>query len=228
MRRYRMRFDVWLSFLLACGIAYLVGLGVDKITERTYEGYRESRLVEDGVVGGAATEDIYRITCIDDIKSHELFTLETEGIDYRNEGGGYFETRFLYSVELPSGERVAMWINNENVVSDGDYFTGINTLPVGRIVEADLAADESFMNQINHDGSRPLTATDFYVDMVGEGGYVSEDSYRAPGRRSSRPALCFVSYIISARVSGYSPISSCRSVCATGRTSGIKQGSIGG
>ena len=78
MRRYRMRFDVWLSFLLACGIAYLVGLGVDKITERTYEGYRESRLVEDGVVGGAATEDIYRITCIDDIKSHELFTLETE------------------------------------------------------------------------------------------------------------------------------------------------------
>ena len=67
MRRYRMRFDVWLSFLLACGIAYLVGLGVDKITERTYEGYRESRLVEDGVVGGAATEDIYRITCIDDI-----------------------------------------------------------------------------------------------------------------------------------------------------------------
>ncbi len=178
MRRYRMRFDVWLSFLLACGIAYLVGLGVDKITERTYEGYRESRLVEDGAVGGAATEDIYRITCIDDIKSHELFTLETEGIDYRNEGGGYFETRFLYSVELPSGERVAMWINNENVVSDGDYFTGINTLPVGRIVEADLAADESFMNQINHDGSRPLTATDFYVDMVGEGGYVSEDSYR--------------------------------------------------
>lgn len=178
MRIYRMRFDVWLSFLLAFGVAYLVGLGVDKITEQTYEGYRESRQVEEGAVGGVATDDVYRITCIDDIRSHELFTLETEGISYRNEGGGYFGGRFLDSVELPSGERVAMWINNENVVSDGDYFTGMNTLPVGRLVEADLTSDEYFMEQINHDGSRPLTATDFYVDMVGEGGYVSEDSYK--------------------------------------------------
>ena len=178
MRIYRIRFDVWLSFLLAFGVAYLAGLGVDKITEQTYQDYRESRQVEDGAVGGVATDDVYRITSIDDIRSHELFTLETEGIAYRNEGGGYFGSRFLDSVELPSGERVAMWINNENVVSGGDYYTGINTLPVGRLVEADLASDESFMNQINHDGSRPLTATDFYVDMVGEGGYVSEDSYK--------------------------------------------------
>ena len=178
MRIYRMRFDMWLCLLLAFGVAWLAGKGVDRVTEQTYESYSESRQVADGVVGGVATDDIYRITCIDDIRSHELFTLETEGISYRNEGGGYFGGRFLDSVELPSGERVAMFINNGNVVSDGDYFTGMNTLPVGRLVEADLAADESFMNQINYDGSRPLTATDFYVDMVGEGGRVSKESYQ--------------------------------------------------
>lgn len=196
MRVYRMRFDVWLSFLLAFGVAWLVGLGVDKITVQTYEDYRESRQVADGEVGGIATDDVYRITCIDDIRSHELFTLETEGITYRNEGGGYFETRFLNSVLLPSGERVAMWINNENVVSDKDYYTGINTLPVGRVVEADLAADESFMNQINHDGEHPLTATDFYVDMVGEGGYVSEDSYQESHRTWAQVIAGFIAFCI--------------------------------
>lgn len=178
MRIYRMRFDVWLSMLLAFGVAWLVGLGVDKVTEQTYEGYSESRQVDEGAVGGVATDDIFRIKSIDDIRSHELFTLETEGISYRNEGGGYFGGRFLDSVELPSGERVAMWINNENVVSEGDYFTDMNTLPVGRLVAADLAADESFMHQVDYDGTRPLSATDFYVDMVGEGGRVSKESYK--------------------------------------------------
>lgn len=178
MRVRRMRFDVWLCGLLAVGIAYLVGLGVDKVTERTYESYEESKQVASGEVGGIATDDVYRITCIEDIRSHKLFTLETEGITYRNEGGGFFEGRFLNSVELPSGERVAMLINNENVVSDGDYYTGINTLPVGCVVEADLESDEYFMDQINHDGEHPLTATDFYVDMVGDGMRVSEASYK--------------------------------------------------
>ena len=49
MRIYRMRFDVWLSFLLAFGVAYLVGLGVDKITEQTYEGYQWTTWLGNGL-----------------------------------------------------------------------------------------------------------------------------------------------------------------------------------
>lgn len=183
MRRVHwLRYDMYICLLLAAGVAWLAGRGVDQVTEQTYVSYEESKQVADGEVGGVATDDIFRITCIDDIRSHELFTLETEGITYRNEGGGYFENHFLYGVLLPSGERVAMSINNENVVSDGDYYSGINTLPVGRLVEADLEADEYFMNQVNHDGEHPLTATDFYVDMVGDGARVSEESYKEGSR----------------------------------------------
>lgn len=178
MRYRRVRYDVFICMLCAAGAAFLAGKAADKYTERTYDSYVESKEVAPGEVGGVAGDDVYRITCIDDIRAHDVFTMETEGIAYRNEGQGYFGGIYLYNVELPSGERVAMTISNKNVVSEGDYYTGINTLPVGRMVEADLTEDESFMEQVNYKGDQPLTATDFYVDMVGEGIYMSEHSYK--------------------------------------------------
>ena len=108
--------------------------------------------------------------------SHDLFTIVSSGIAYRNEGSGFYDGMYLYSVELPSGERVAARINNDSVVTDGDsIFTGNSTLPVGRVVREDLGADETFLGQIEY--SDPLDRTDFYVDMVGEAEIQSEESF---------------------------------------------------
>lgn len=196
MRYRRMRYDVYFCLLCALGVAYLAGKGVDAYTERTYEDYVESKSVAPGEVGGIAGDDVYRITCIDDIRTHDVFTMETEGITYRNEGQGYFGSIYCYNVELPSGERVAMNISNKNVVSEGDYYTGINTLPVGRLVEADLTEDETFMEQISDKGEMPLTATDFYVDMVGEGVYLSEHSYKNYARNCVQIIVGFITFAL--------------------------------
>lgn len=196
MRYRRIRYDVFFCLLIAFGAAYLAGMVVDKITARTYETYLESKEVADGEVGGVATDDIYRVTCVDDIRTHDLFTLETEGITYRNEGQAYFGSIYCYNVELPSGERVAMCINNKKVVSEGDYYTGINTLPVGRLVEADLSEDETFMEQMNYKGEMPLSATDFYVDMVGEGSHVGEKTYKEGYRNWAQIIVGFLVFAL--------------------------------
>lgn len=176
MRRRYLRFDVWLCLLFA----YLVSLGTtavaNKLLPKMYEEHKEEHQVADGEVGGVADDSLFRAQSVDDLLSHDLFTIVSSGIAYRNEGSGFYDGMYLYSVELPSGERVAARINNDSVVTDGDsIFTGNSTLPVGRVVKEDLGADETFLGQIEY--SDPLDRTDFYVDMVGEAEIQSEESF---------------------------------------------------
>ena len=175
MRYTRMRFDIWLTLLIAFGIS----LGTTKLTQliipSLYEQHVEDHTVADGDIGGKAGAEVFRARSVDDLLSHDTFTILSDGIEYCNRGGGYYGNHYMNAVTLPSGELVAAVINSDSVQSEGDYFSGVNTLPVGRVVFEDLESSESFLRQIEH--SEPLSRHDFYIDMLGTGGKVQEVDY---------------------------------------------------
>ena len=178
MRYRRLRFDIWLTLLIAFGI----GMGAAKITELflpgMYEAYVQEHTVAEGDIGSKAGEDVFRVQSIADILSHDTFTIVSPGIEYRNRGAGYYNGCYTYAVILPSGEVVAAQINMESVQYAGSYYSSDHTLPVGRVVWADLTESKMFMDQISY--GVPLSRTDFYVDMLGVGGIMSQEDYFKP------------------------------------------------
>lgn len=174
-RRVPLRFDIWLTLL----IAFVISLGTTKLTElivpSLYEQHVEDHTVADGDIGGKAGAEVFRARSVDDLLAHDTFTILSDGIEYCNRGGGYYGNHYMNAVTLPSGELVAAVINSDSVQSEGDYFSGVNTLPVGRVVFEDLESSESFLRQIEH--SEPLSRHDFYIDMLGTGGKVQEVDY---------------------------------------------------
>lgn len=175
MRYTRLRFDIWLCLLLA----FAASLGAVKLAglflAGAYESYEEEHTVADGEIGGKAGEGVFRAQSVADILSHDTFTIVSHGIEYRNKGAGYYDGVYTYAVTLPSGEVVAAQINMENVRKEGDYYASDHTLPVGKVVSADLTESKMFMDQISY--GIPLSRTDFYVDMLGVGGKVSEEDF---------------------------------------------------
>lgn len=175
MRYYRMRFDIWLTMLIAFGISVGAVRMAELILAETYKSYVEKHTVADGDVGGRAGKDVFRAQSVDDLLSHDTFTIVSPGIEYRNRGAGYYGNYCMYAVTLPSGERVAAAINMEGVQYEGEYYSSEHTLPVGRVVYEDLTFNENFIHQIEY--SEPLSRTDFYVDMLGVGGKASQEDY---------------------------------------------------
>lgn len=179
MRVHRLRFDIWvclaLSVLVAMGSAKIVNLLVPK----AYEGYVEEHTVADGEIGGIADESVFRAQSVEDLLSHDTFTVVSPGIEYMNRGAGYYGSWYLYALTLPSGERVAARYNSDSIQKEGgdnsDIYSGNNILPVGQVVYADLTESEYFLEQVEH--SAPLSRTDFYVDMRGNGGKMSQEDY---------------------------------------------------
>ena len=178
MRYHRMRFvrfDIWLTLLIAFGISVGTVRVAELILAETYKGYVEKHTVADGDIGGRAGKDVFRAQSVDDLLSHDTFTIVSPGIEYRNRGAGYYGNYYMHAVTLPSGERVAVVINMESVQYDGEYYSSEHTLPVGRVVHEDLTFNENFIHQIEY--SEPLSRTDFYVDMLGVGGKASQEVY---------------------------------------------------
>ena len=163
----RMRFDVWLCMAVAYAVSMVPASMMNSRADARYEAYEEAHTAEAGAVGGIAGEEVFRAQNVEDILSHETFTVVSPGIEYRNRGMGFYGGRTLYALTLPSGEVVAACINGDSVQSLGsDLYSGDNILPVGKAVYEDLAADEGFLEQI--ETGEKLSRTDFYVDMVGE------------------------------------------------------------
>ena len=179
MRVHRLRFDIWLclaiSVLLAMGAAKIV----NSMVPEAYENYVEDHTVADGEIGGIADETVFRAQNVEDLLTHDTFTVISPGIEYMNRGAGYFGSYYFYSLTLPSGERVAALYNMDSVQNengeDSDIYSGDKILPVGKVVYEDLTASASFLEQIEH--AEPLSRTDFYVDMRGEGGKMSQENY---------------------------------------------------
>lgn len=178
MRIHRMRFDIWLCLLLA----YLVGTGASKLTAlavaSTYDSYVEAHTVAAGEIGGVAGDDVFRAQSVEDLLRHDTFTVVSPGIEYRNRGAGYYGNWYMQALTLPSGELVAAVYNLDSVQIEGSYYTGEATLPVGRVVFEDLTENETFLHQIEF--KEPLSRRDFYVDMMGTGGKVSQEDYGKP------------------------------------------------
>mgnify|MGYP001068220082 FL=1 len=178
MRIHRMRFDIWLCLLLA----YLVGTGASKLTAlavaSTYDSYVEAHTVAAGEIGGVAGDDVFRAQSVEDLLRHDTFTVVSPGIEYRNRGAGYYGNWYMQALTLPSGELVAAVYNLDSVQIEGSYYTGEATLPVGRVVFEDLTENETFLHQIAF--KEPLSRRDFYVDMMGTGGKVSQEDYGKP------------------------------------------------
>ncbi len=173
MRYHHLRFDIWLCLLLALFVSILPASLTERFLSRNYENY-----VEEGEIGGMAGADVFRAQTIEDLETHDTFTVVSPGIEYRNRGAGYYGNQYLHALTLPSGERVAAAINMENVQTEGEYYSGEATLPVGKTVWEDLTSNENFISQIEY--SEPLSRRDFYIDMMGSGGKVSLDDYTEP------------------------------------------------
>lgn len=184
MRYHHLRFDIWLCLLFALFVSIFPANLIEGIFSKKYENYVDEHTVADGEIGGKAGNEVFRAQNIEDLETHSAFTVISPGIEYRNRGAGYFGNQYLYALTLPSGERVAAAINMENVQIEGEYYSGEATLPVGRIVEEDLTSNENFISQIEH--SEPLSRTDFYIDMMGNGGKVSQDDYTTPATLLAR------------------------------------------
>lgn len=176
MRYHRLRFDVWLCLLLSVLLSLLTAKIANVFLPESYESYAEEHTVAAGEIGGKAGDDVFQAQSVADLLVHDTFTIVSPGIEYRNRGAGFYDGRYLYAVTLPSGEVVAAHINGDSVQPLGEsLMTGDNILPVGCVVYADLSEDETFMDQIQH--ALTLSRPDFYVDMMGEGGKVSQEAY---------------------------------------------------
>lgn len=178
MRCHHLRFDIWLCLLFALFVSIFPAGLAERIMKERYKNYAEEHTAAEGEIGGIAGEDIFRAQSVEDLETHEKFTVLSPGIEYRNLGAGYYKNYYLYALTLPSGERVAAAINMENVQTDGDYYTGEATLPVGQIIREDLTAEQEFISQIEY--SEPLSRKDFYVDMMGNGQKASQEDCTLP------------------------------------------------
>lgn len=159
-----------LSMLVSLGTGWIAG----HVAKIVYEKQLEEHQAVDGEIGGRAGETAFRARNIKDLLSHDTFTIVSHGIQYRNEGAGYYGNCYLYNVALPSGERVAARVNDNSVQTIiGSFYSGTNILPLGQIVWEDLTQDQTFLNQI--ESGKPLSRKDFYVDMVGNTAVMAED-----------------------------------------------------
>lgn len=176
MRYHSLRFDIWLCLLFSFIISYIPATITDSAMSKKYNNYVKEKTALDGEIGGKANDKVFRAQNIEDLLSHDTFTVISPGIEYRNKGAGYFKNYYLYALTLPSGERVAARINTEAVMSSSDsIYSGESILPVGKIVYEDLSKNKTFLSQIEY--SKPLNRKDFYIDMVGNASRVSKDDY---------------------------------------------------
>lgn len=164
--------------LLAFGASYIPSLIGEKYLDSKYDSYVEERTVSEGDVGGPATDDTPRAESVDDLLNNDTFTIVSERSKYLNDGGGYYGSYYMHTVTLPSGERIAAVINGDAVKRTGDSIYGSDAiLPVGKIVYEDLSDSENFLNQIEYRDK--LSRHDLYIDMLGNGGKMDEETYKS-------------------------------------------------
>ncbi len=176
MRVRVLRFDIWLCLLLSFLLSFIPVKVLENVLPKKYEEYTDEHTVDEGQIGGIAGEDVYKAQNVEDLLSHDTFTVISPGIEYKNHGAGYHDGMYLNALKLPSGELIAARINGESVTKTGeDIYSGDSILPVGKIVYDNLEEDTYFINQIEY--KEELSRTDFYIDMVGEAERLNKEDY---------------------------------------------------
>lgn len=165
MRR-RLRFDIWLSLLLALPIMLgIVWLFNHAVFPALYESYAASNAGEAGTVGAPAAGDTFRARTLDEMLEHGTFTFGGDLYAVLNNGGPFYKSRRWEALELEDGSRIAARINHDAIRDDGEpgLYSHDILLPVGTIVHGELPAELV-------EGFAPyggLTRTDLMVDMEG-------------------------------------------------------------
>lgn len=163
---YKIRMDMLICMILAG----LLTFGVTKLLPGIYtiigENYDRMHTVADGEIGGKAGKEVYRAQNVEDLLSHDTFTIEMKDTKYMVAKTAYFGKIYLHILELPSGELVAANIGISGEQEVDETFIA----PVGKLVKADLSKNERFMSWMSRHGvSEELLRTDFYLDMKGKG-----------------------------------------------------------
>lgn len=175
-----LRYDLLICILIGLGISFIPVKLLETVLPQVYEKHLEKHTVSEGDIGGVAPKDAFKAQNINDLLSHDTFTVVSPGMEYRNTGMGFYGDYCMYMLTLPSKETVAALINEDSVQrTDDDIFKGDSILPLGKIVYEDLSANPTFLNQI--EAAEKLSRTDFYVDMRGNGWhYGQEDFFEFP------------------------------------------------
>ena len=74
----------------------------EKVLPQKYEEYSKEHTVEEGDIGGVAKEDVFKAQSIEDLLSHDTFTVVSPGIEYRNRGGGFYNDGYMDALTLPN------------------------------------------------------------------------------------------------------------------------------
>ena len=175
MRTHILPVDAAICLGIAALISIPVGHFTNTLISDSFDTKKEALAPEAGNIGGLATDDVFRAESVDDMLSHDTFTVECLYRDAYGSANGYHDGMSLNRLTLSSGESVAYRANTENVVhTGGDSFSSDTiVLPVGKVVYEDLSKDTAFLSQIEY--REPLSRTDFYVDMAGSAFMESKD-----------------------------------------------------
>lgn len=176
MRYHYLRFDIWLCLAISVLLSFIPVKILEVTLPKSYENYVEEHTVDAGQIGGVAGEEVFRAQSVEDLLAHDTFTVVSPGVEYMNKGGGYYGSYYMHALTLPSGEKIAAIINSDSIQRMGEsIYSGDSILPVGKIVYEDLTQNETFIHQIEF--KEKLTRTDLYIDMMGNGGKLSEEDY---------------------------------------------------
>lgn len=140
MRR-RLRFDIWLSLLLALPIMLgIVWLFNHAVFPALYESYAASNAGGAGTVGAPAAGDTFRARTLDEMLEHGTFTFGGDLYAVLNNGGPFYKSRRWEALELEDGSRIAASINHDAIRDDGEpgLYSHDILLPVGTIVHGEL------------------------------------------------------------------------------------------
>lgn len=171
-----LRYDLLICILIGLGLSFIPVKILEAVLPQAYEKHIEKHTVSEGDIGGVAPKDTFKAQNINDLLSHDTFTVVSPGMEYRNIGMGYYGDYCMYMLTLPSKETIAAIINESSVQrTDDDIFMGDSILPVGKIIYEDLSAHPTFLGQI--EAVQKLSRTDFYVDMLGTGGYYDQEDF---------------------------------------------------
>lgn len=165
--------DLAIEFLIAAGVGILAAKAVPSLVDNYYDKVAAEH-EED--VGLKASESTVWANSISDILSNDTFSIVVKDRDeYKFDGSAYWrdeDPSEIYNVELMSGERVAVRLQNEYLKENDD---GTYLLNIGRVQDYDLTAEPDILEELQEDYD--LDRTDFYVDLrsdVTEGRKYSE------------------------------------------------------
>lgn len=92
MRR-SLPYDAAICLCLAALIAWGVGILTGKVAESSWERQKEKLAPESGEVGGIAGKEVFRVETVEDMLSHDTFTIECPYHNFYNDGTGWVNIR---------------------------------------------------------------------------------------------------------------------------------------